>query len=670
MASIPRSLTRICRLLVLVGLGVLTSVRVASAQITVVPTFPVGPSPLGEAALNTEVAVAPDGSMLFAWTGFSNSEPHVSTRHMSAAGLALAPPQIIGTYGYARKLVTDPNGGYVLAADDGGIAIGAAFGRMLNAAGTGVAPTFLVSDVATGGVTSSAVAALPTGAVFVWEQNGQFLGRLFDDAGQALGPSFVIENDAGGAGGKTLAVAATPDGGFVAAWSWFAVGLVARARVYDASGQPETPAVDVGIGNAVITRVAASPLGGFMVTGFRFGAGFDQPTEVMAFRFSDGAAALGTSTLAVLPSGVVGLSDLAFDSAGNALVVWTEFQFVGPSPGYLRNRGRGVLPDGTPLAGPFLIAEAPVEQVRTAASPADTFVNAWATQGDVVGNVVRLCTPAVATCGDGLPVAQCEECDEGAANSDTTPDACRTDCRLPRCGDGIADVAHGEECDDQNGERCDGCTPECRLEIGLVCGDGAVVPGCGDEQCDDANPTVGDGCDPGCTLEPVPGGGNPATDCDVAWTVDNPANVPLLDKHGAFNGVQLCADGDPRCDFDAGTAGSCTFHVQVCANLTGLERCEPPTRLASWELRTPSASAAAKKPALAAARAAFAPVVGTIVGPDERNVCTGWLAVPVPLRPRATGYAVGKLTLKAAATTYDDDRDTDKLKLVCLPAAP
>ena len=43
-------------------------------------------------------------------------------------------------------------------------------------------------------------------------------------------------------------------------------------------------------------------------------------------------------------------------------------------------------------------------------------------------------------CGNGVQESG-EECDAGAANSDTTPDACRTDCRLPWCGDGVCDTA-------------------------------------------------------------------------------------------------------------------------------------------------------------------------------------------------------------------------------------
>ena len=42
------------------------------------------------------------------------------------------------------------------------------------------------------------------------------------------------------------------------------------------------------------------------------------------------------------------------------------------------------------------------------------------------------------TCGNGV-VEGLEECDDGEANSDVEPDACRADCTDPRCGDGVID---------------------------------------------------------------------------------------------------------------------------------------------------------------------------------------------------------------------------------------
>ncbi len=62
-------------------------------------------------------------------------------------------------------------------------------------------------------------------------------------------------------------------------------------------------------------------------------------------------------------------------------------------------------------------------------------------------------------CGDGA-ITGAEECDDGAANSDTDADACRTNCRLPKCGDGIVDST--EVCDDGNGVGTDLCNNTCQ----------------------------------------------------------------------------------------------------------------------------------------------------------------------------------------------------------------
>ncbi|MFH1465703.1 MAG: hypothetical protein ABIO70_15055 [Pseudomonadota bacterium] len=66
-------------------------------------------------------------------------------------------------------------------------------------------------------------------------------------------------------------------------------------------------------------------------------------------------------------------------------------------------------------------------------------------------------------CGDGV-LQGGEGCDDGAANSDTDPDACRLDCQLPVCGDAVEDA--GEACDDGSPYGGDGCTPLCTLEEG------------------------------------------------------------------------------------------------------------------------------------------------------------------------------------------------------------
>ena len=68
-------------------------------------------------------------------------------------------------------------------------------------------------------------------------------------------------------------------------------------------------------------------------------------------------------------------------------------------------------------------------------------------------------------CGDGVLDAG-ELCDDGAANSDTEADACRTDCVPAGCGDGVIDS--GEDCDDGNTVAADGCGASCVVESGLL----------------------------------------------------------------------------------------------------------------------------------------------------------------------------------------------------------
>lgn len=70
-----------------------------------------------------------------------------------------------------------------------------------------------------------------------------------------------------------------------------------------------------------------------------------------------------------------------------------------------------------------------------------------------------------AYCGDGLINQDTEACDDGASNSDNTPNACREDCTLPICGDGIYDDLT-EACDDGNYWNQDGCSSDCTVEEG------------------------------------------------------------------------------------------------------------------------------------------------------------------------------------------------------------
>jgi len=82
-----------------------------------------------------------------------------------------------------------------------------------------------------------------------------------------------------------------------------------------------------------------------------------------------------------------------------------------------------------------------------------------------------------AVCGDGN-LAGVEQCDDGADNDDTRPDACRTSCRLPFCGDGVVD--DGEVCDDGDALDQGPCNATCSggpATAGGCCSTGSGNPG-------------------------------------------------------------------------------------------------------------------------------------------------------------------------------------------------
>jgi hypothetical protein len=118
-----------------------------------------------------------------------------------------------------------------------------------------------------------------------------------------------------------------------------------------------------------------------------------------------------------------------------------------------------------------------------------------AANSDSAANACRTsCTAA--TCGDGV-VDTGEGCDAAAANSDTAADACRTSCALPSCGDGVLDATEACDAGALNG---DGGTNPCRTACLLPgCGDGIVDAG---EACDNGranSDTDADACRTSCT---------------------------------------------------------------------------------------------------------------------------------------------------------------------------
>ncbi len=153
-----------------------------------------------------------------------------------------------------------------------------------------------------------------------------------------------------------------------------------------------------------------------------------------------------------------------------------------------------------------------------------------------------------AVCGDGT-VDDGEACDDGDANSDTDPDACRTTCEVAACGDGVTDA--GEDCD--GGDQCDDAcvfTDFCgngRVDDGETCDDGlnnsnsipnacrnsCVLPACGDEVVD-----AGEECDAGAANDDA---GACTSVCAVNVAVDCAAVAEVIDLDAI--GFDQSADG-------------------------------------------------------------------------------------------------------------------------------
>lgn len=141
-------------------------------------------------------------------------------------------------------------------------------------------------------------------------------------------------------------------------------------------------------------------------------------------------------------------------------------------------------------------------------------------------------------CGNGI-VEGSEQCDNGMMNSDTEPDACRTDCTSPFCGDGVADPANGETCDDGNDTTADGCEPDCTDSPTGVCGDGTIqFP----EECDDGGTEPGDGCAMDCTFEDP---GVAPGDLIVTEIMNNPsADFTVADSDGEWLEIHNSTSAD------------------------------------------------------------------------------------------------------------------------------
>jgi cysteine-rich repeat protein len=112
------------------------------------------------------------------------------------------------------------------------------------------------------------------------------------------------------------------------------------------------------------------------------------------------------------------------------------------------------------------------------------------------------------------------------------------------------------------------------------CGNGVVETG---EQCDDGNQSDGDGCSATCQSELI-SGGSAKNDCLHEWFA---GAVAARDRKGLPRNRIECTDDDPTCDFGA-DENACTFHVEMCLNVTDQRFSCPAADVAQVSLKKPN----------------------------------------------------------------------------------
>ena len=164
-------------------------------------------------------------------------------------------------------------------------------------------------------------------------------------------------------------------------------------------------------------------------------------------------------------------------------------------------------------------------------------------------------------------------------------------------------------------------------------------------------------CPPSCA---IPGGSNPALDCQAEFAANLQLNYPSFDPARPKPGKEVrCFDGDAGCDLDDAANHACVFDVDVCLRNSdpALPGCMPA------DVTGVSVSGTGRDPELAALQSALAGLV-----PATSNVCTTGRTLTVPLKgPDALGrFKPGKkkVTLKAVTAA---GTDADALKLRCIP---
>jgi hypothetical protein len=149
----------------------------------------------------------------------------------------------------------------------------------------------------------------------------------------------------------------------------------------------------------------------------------------------------------------------------------------------------------------------------------------------------------------------------------------------------------------------------------------------------------------------VPGRGRRATECV--------AEVYGLDRNTARDAI--CVDGAP-CDADGKVNDTCVFPLGICINIDDADilDCAPTAAVASASVTT--------NPFSASAQAMVAELTAAL--PEADATCAFSDGIAVPVRNTQQGKMRGLNRLRLEVVLDTGQKDTDRFRLICEPAAP
>ena len=248
--------------------------------------------------------------------------------------------------------------------------------------GNPLGPEFRVNTYTANMQRLASAAAVPGGGfVVVWQsayQDGStygVFGQRYDGSGVALGPEFRVNTYTTGLQ-RTPAAAADGVGNFIVVWSGFGQdGVGVLGQRYASTGAPLGAEFRINTTGGVTSgdSVAFDGAGNFVVVWARGGFGGGS-VNVFGQRYAGSGAPLGTEFRvdSFTTSGVT--PDVAVDGSGNFFVVWTSLGLMSAEVHAQRYAS-----SGSPLGTEFRVSTSTgyQDEPAVASDPSGNFVIVW-----------------------------------------------------------------------------------------------------------------------------------------------------------------------------------------------------------------------------------------------------------------------------------------------------